>query len=201
MFITFFLYSSHRHSYHAGSVVENFQARCVDNDFSCCLDRVINDLGDDQNRYPGLTIIQYSSQIIGKWPAKCLGCYFIYYWFNFDFIALNQHIQFINTVLFMRTPAIVVSLTLALLCGLAAYMGIESIARSNEYISLLILILLIPLLILMLAESDPERLRPVMSQGMVPVLQGTIFPVAYLGQIIILGWLLPYLNQQIDFSS
>jgi spore germination protein KB len=147
------------------------------------------------NRYPGLTIIQYSSQIIGKWPAKCLGCYFIYYWFNFDFIALNQHIQFVNTVLFMTTPAIIISLTLALLCGLAAYMGIESIARSSQFISILILTLLIPLLILMLAESDPERLRPVMSQGIVPVLQGTLFPFAYLGQIIILGWLLPYLNQ------
>lgn len=147
------------------------------------------------NRYPGLTIIQYSSQIIGKWPAKCLGCYFIYYWINFDFIALNQHIQFINTFLLMRSPAIIVSLTLALLCGIAAYMGIESIARSNEYISLLIFALLIPLLLLMLTASDPERLRPVLSQGLVPVLQGTVFPVAYFGQVIILGWLLPYLNQ------
>ncbi|KRE46494.1 GerAB/ArcD/ProY family transporter [Paenibacillus sp. Soil724D2] len=147
------------------------------------------------NRYPGLSIIQYSSQIIGKWPAKCLGCYFIYYWISYDFVVLNQHIQFINTVLLMRTPGIVVSLTLALLCGLAAYMGIESIARSNEYISLLIFVLLLPLLILMLAESDSERILPVMSQGMVPLLQASIFPTAYLSQFFILGWLLPYLNQ------
>ena len=146
-------------------------------------------------RYPGLTIIQYSSQIIGKWPAKCLGCYFIYYWINFDFVVLNQHIQFINTVLLLRTPAIVISLTLALLCGIAAYMGIGSIARSNEYISLLIFILLIPLLILMLAESDSQRILPVMSRGMIPILKASVYPTAYLSQFFILGWLLPYLNQ------
>jgi spore germination protein KB len=147
------------------------------------------------NRYPGQTIIQYSSQILGKWPGKFVGCYLLYFWLNFDFIILNQHIQFINTVFLMRTPSIVVGLTLALLCGLAVYMGIESIARCNEYLSLLIFVLLIPLLLLMLAESDPERLRPVMSKGIVPVLQASIYPIAYLGQFMILGWLLPYLNQ------
>ncbi|MCU6791855.1 spore germination protein [Paenibacillus sp. WQ 127069] len=147
------------------------------------------------NRYPGQTIIQYSSQILGKWPGKFLGFYFLYFWINFDFIILDQHIQFINTVFLISTPSIVVSLTLALLCGIAVYMGIESIARCNEYLSLLIIASLIPLLLLMLAESDPERLRPVMSKGIVPVLQASIFPVAYLGQFIILGWLLPYLNQ------
>lgn len=147
------------------------------------------------NRYPGQTIIQYSSQILGKLPGKFVGCYLLYFWLNFDFIILNQHIQFINTVFLMRTPSIVVGLTLALLCGLAVYMGIESIARCNEYLSLLIFVLLIPLLLFMLVESDPERLRPVMSKGIVPVLQASIYPIAYLGQFMILGWLLPYLNQ------
>ncbi|WP_217582226.1 GerAB/ArcD/ProY family transporter, partial [Lysinibacillus sp. GbtcB16] len=73
-------------------------------------------------------------------------------------------------------------------------MGIEAIARCNGYISILIILLLIPLLFLMLAESDPQRLRPVMSQGMMPILKGSIFPAAYLCQFFILGWLFPYLN-------
>ncbi|WP_218090895.1 GerAB/ArcD/ProY family transporter [Paenibacillus solanacearum] len=145
-------------------------------------------------RYPGMTITQYSSKIIGKWPGKLLGCYLIYVWINFDFIILNQHIQFINSVFLMRTPSVVVSMTLAILCGIAAFMGIESIARSNEYISLLIFAMLIPLLVLTLAESDPERLRPVMSKGIVPVLQASVFSFAYISQFFILGWLLPYLR-------
>ncbi|WP_219836862.1 endospore germination permease [Paenibacillus sp. R14(2021)] len=147
------------------------------------------------NRYPGMTIIQYSSQILGKWAGKALSCYFIYYWMTFDSIILNQHIQFINTVLLMRSPAIIISLTLAVLSGIAVYMGIESIARCNEYLALVIFVLLIPLLILMLGESSTERLLPVLSKGFVPVLQASVFPSAYLGQFFILGWLLPYLNK------
>lgn len=146
-------------------------------------------------RYPGQTIIQYSSQILGKWLGKLLGFYFLYYWINFDFIIINQHIQFINTIFLMRTPALVVSLTLAILCGIAVYMGIESIARCNEYLALFIFALLIPLLLLMLAESDPQLLRPVMGNGIVRILQASVFPIAYIGQFMILGWLLPYLNQ------
>ncbi|MDR6880015.1 endospore germination permease [Bacillus sp. 3255] len=147
------------------------------------------------NRYPGLTIIQYSQRIIGKWAGTLLGFYFIYYWINFDFVILNQHIQFINTVLLHRSPAIVISLTLALLCGAASYMGIESIARCNGFLALFIIVLLIPLLLLMLTESDPQRLRPVMSNGVIPLLQGSVFPAGYLCQFCILGWLFPYLNQ------
>jgi spore germination protein KB len=146
-------------------------------------------------RYPGLTIIQYSSKILGKFFGKLVGCYLLYYWINFDFIILNQHIQFINSIFLMRTPSIVVSLTLAILCGIAVYMGIESIARCNEYLALLIFVLLIPLLLLMLAVSDPQLLRPVLSKGIVPVLQSSIFPIAYLGQFIVLGWFLPFVSQ------
>ncbi|NQX58285.1 GerAB/ArcD/ProY family transporter [Paenibacillus qinlingensis] len=146
-------------------------------------------------RFPGQTIIQYSSQILGKFLGKLLGCYLLYYWINFDFIILNQHIQFINSIFLMRTPSVVVSLTLAILCAIAVYMGIESIARCNEYLSLLIFVLLIPLLLLMLAVSDPQLLRPMLSKGVLPVLQASIFPIAYLGQFMILGWFFPFLSQ------
>ncbi|SFD76125.1 spore germination protein (amino acid permease) [Paenibacillus catalpae] len=146
-------------------------------------------------RYPGMTIVQYSSEILGKWLGKVLGCYLIYVWINFDFIILNQHIQFINTVFLMRTPSVIISLTLAILCGIAVYMGIEAIARCNEYLALLNFVFLIPLLLLMLAESDPERLRPVLGNGIFPVLQASVFPIAYISQFFILGWLLPFLNQ------
>ncbi|REE69717.1 spore germination protein (amino acid permease) [Paenibacillus taihuensis] len=146
-------------------------------------------------RYPGLTIIEYSSRILGKWAGKALGCYFIFYWVHVNLFLLNQHVQFINTVLLMKSPAIVISLTLAIVCAIAVYLGIESIARSNEYLSLLIFVFFIPLLFLMLAESNPERLFPVMSKGIVPVLRASIYPVAYLSQFFIIGWFLPYLNQ------
>ena len=42
-------------------------------------------------RYPGLTIIQYSSKIIGKWLGKCLGFFYIYVQFNAISVMTIQH--------------------------------------------------------------------------------------------------------------
>ncbi|PAE40536.1 GerAB/ArcD/ProY family transporter [Bacillus sp. 7884-1] len=148
------------------------------------------------NRYPGLSIVQYSSKIIGKWLGKCLGFYFIYFWFTSISVMTIQHTFFIKTLLLPKSPAIVGSLTLMILCGLAVFMGIEVIGRCNEFITPLILVSLIPILILAIGEADPVQLKPFLGEGILPVLQGAVIPAgAFMNQVFILGWLLPYLNQ------
>ncbi|MFJ5761122.1 endospore germination permease [Neobacillus sp. NPDC093182] len=148
------------------------------------------------NRYPGMSIIQYSSKIIGKWLGRFLGFYFIYFWFTSISVMIIQHTFFIKTLLLPKSPAIVGSLTLMILCGLAVYMGIEVIGRCNEFLTPLILVSLIPILILAIGEADPVLLKPFLGEGILPVLQGAVIPAgSYMNQVLILGWLLPYLNQ------
>jgi spore germination protein KB len=147
-------------------------------------------------RYPGLTIMEYSQKILGKWLGKCLGAYYIYFWFMSISIMTIQHTFFIKTLLLPRSPSIVGSLTLLILCGLAVYMGIEVIGRCSEFLTPLKLVFLVPLLILTIGAADPEQLRPFLGDGILPVLQGAILPAgAFMNQLFILGWLLPYLNQ------
>ncbi|MGQ7887048.1 GerAB/ArcD/ProY family transporter [Paenibacillus sp. WC2504] len=148
------------------------------------------------NRYPGLTIIAYSQKILGKWLGTCLGLYYIYFWFMSISIMTIQHTFFIKTLLLPRSPSIIGSLTLLILCGLAVYMGIEVIGRCSEFLTPLKLVFLIPLLILTIGAADHEQLKPVLADGFLPVLQGAILPAgAFMNQLFILGWLLPYLNQ------
>lgn len=147
-------------------------------------------------RYPGLTIIQYSSKIVGNWIAPLVSINYLYYWFVSITTITTQHTGFINTLLLPRSPTIVASLTFLILCALAVLTGIEVIARANEFISVLILSLLIPLLILTTGEADPAALKPVLGDGLKPVLQGMVSPAGgFMNQLFILGWLLPYLNQ------
>jgi spore germination protein KB len=148
------------------------------------------------NRYPGLTIIQYSSKIFGTWLGKCLSVYYIYFWFTSISVMTDQHTLFINTLLLPKSPSIVMSLLLLILCGLAVIMGIEVIGRCNEFLLPLIIFFLIPLLFLMMGEVDPNQLKPILGEGILPVLQGAVSPAgAFFNQLFILGWLLPYLNQ------
>ncbi|WP_162463195.1 GerAB/ArcD/ProY family transporter [Paenibacillus psychroresistens] len=148
------------------------------------------------NRYPGLTIIQYSPKIIGKWLGGLLGIYYIYYWFVFIMTTTMLHANFINALLLPKSPSIVANLTLFIICSLAVFTGIEVIARCNEFITLLILFFIIPLLILITKEGDINQLKPILGGGILPVLQGAIGPAGgFMNQLFILGWLLPYLNK------
>src|SRR4029453_14212795 len=108
----------------------------------------------------------------------------------------KQHTIFINTLLLPQSPFIVGSVTLLILCGVAVFMGIEIIGRCNEFLTPIILVLMIPLLLLSMGEADPGNLEPILGGGLLPVLQGAIAPSgAFMNQLFILGWLLPYLNQ------
>ncbi|MBW7453130.1 endospore germination permease [Paenibacillus sepulcri] len=148
------------------------------------------------NRYPGLTIIQYSSNIVGKWLGRLFAINYIYYWFISISTITMQHAGFINTLLLPKSPSIVASLMFLFLCGLAAIAGIEVISRCSEFITVLILFFLIPLLILTIGEANHNQLKPILGEGILPVLQGAVNPGGgYMNQLFILGWLLPYLNQ------
>ncbi|MDI4645786.1 GerAB/ArcD/ProY family transporter [Cohnella hashimotonis] len=144
-------------------------------------------------RYPGLTVEQYSTRILGKWLGKIVSANYAYYWFISISTITMQHTGFVGTLLLPETPFTVISLTLLVLSGAAALLGIEVIARSNEFLTLLLLVMFIPLLILTISEANAHLLKPVMENGPLPVLQGAINPAGgFMNQVFILGWLLPY---------
>ena len=147
------------------------------------------------NRYPGMTIMQYSSKIVGKWLGKFIGFYFTYYLFFFITSTVNEHAGFINIVLLPRTPSLIGIVTILILCGFAVIAGIEVIGRCNEFIAPLIILFLIPLFILSMGDSDPAQLTPILGEGIQPVLKGAVVPSAWMSQFFFMGWLLPYLNQ------
>ncbi|WP_307205166.1 GerAB/ArcD/ProY family transporter [Paenibacillus harenae] len=147
-------------------------------------------------RYPGQTIIQYASAICGKWVGKLIGFYCTYYLFFFISSTVNEHAGFLNTVLMINTPSLVLILTLLIFCSLAVLSGVESIARCNEVIVMIVVLLLLPIFIFSLRNVDPARLTPVLSEGIIPVIRGSVVPSAWMSQFFFLGWFLPHLNEK-----
>lgn len=147
-------------------------------------------------RYPGQSIMQYAIAICGKWAGKAIGFYITYYLFFFISSTVNEHAGFLNTVLLFHTPPLVLMLTILLFCGLAVLSGVESIARCNEVIVMIVAALLLPIFIFSLQDADPARLSPVLAEGIVPVIRGSIVPSAWMSQFFFLGWFLPHLNEK-----
>ncbi|MBO7743787.1 endospore germination permease [Paenibacillus sp. MWE-103] len=147
------------------------------------------------NRYPGLTITQYGSRIVGKWLGKCLGLYYLFFLFLFISQTVNNHIEFVSSVLLPESPSLVIILALLVICCLTVRGGIEVIGRCTEFLIPIIILFLIPLFILALKDSDPGQLKPLLARGLLPVLQGAIVPTAWMSQFFFFGWLIPFLNQ------
>jgi spore germination protein KB len=125
-----------------------------------------------------------------------LGFYYVYFWYLSISVLTKQHTYFINTLLLPKSPSLVASLTLLILCGIAVISGIEVIGRCNEFLTSLILVLMILILILAIKEANPLQLKPFLGEGILPVLQGAVIPAgAFMNQLFILGWLLPYVSQ------
>jgi spore germination protein KB len=147
------------------------------------------------DRYPGQSIIQYASTICGRWIGKLIGFYCIYYLFFFISSTVNEHAGFLNTVLLIHTPPLVLMLTLLIFCTLAVLSGVESIARINEVVVMIVVLLLVPIFIFSYRDADLVRLTPVLEEGLVPVIRGSVVPSAWMSQFFFLGWFLPHLNK------
>ncbi|WP_025697832.1 GerAB/ArcD/ProY family transporter [Paenibacillus forsythiae] len=147
-------------------------------------------------RYPGRSIMQYLTAICGKWAGKAVGAFFTYYLFFFISSTVNEHARFLNNVLLMNTPSLVLIITLLLLCGFAVLAGVETIGRCNEVIVLIIVMMLIPIFVFSIRDGDFARLSPVLAEGLVPVIKGAIVPSAWMSQFFFLGWFLPHLNEK-----
>ncbi len=114
-------------------------------------------------RYPGLTLMQYTYKIVGKWPGKLLGLYYIYHWF------------FLIPVIFISMPCLSIryccrNLSIMILAGLTVYAGIEVIGRCNELLTPPIIIFLILLLTVSVKDLDFEQVEPFLEKGLLPVL-------------------------------
>lgn len=147
------------------------------------------------DRYPGMTIDQYSSHIVGKWLGKVLSLYFSYYHFFLVASVGYEHTVFVSTVILPRTPTVIEVITFFILCGIAAFLGIEVLSRCNQFLVPLSILFLIPLFVLAIWDFEPSHLKPVLAEGMLPVIEGAVLPSAWMCQFFYLGWLLPYLNQ------
>ncbi|QHW29611.1 endospore germination permease [Paenibacillus rhizovicinus] len=148
-------------------------------------------------RYPGLTIVEYGSKILGKWFGTLLGLNFIYYWYVSISTITFQHTAFISTLLLPNSPSIVGCTTLLVLCAMTATAGIEVIGRCNQFLTPLLIVAILPIFMLTIKDANPAFLQPVLGDGLKPVLKGAYMPAsAYMNQLYILGWLLPYLNHQ-----
>lgn len=146
------------------------------------------------NRYPHMTMLEYSEKILGKWTGKLVGLCYVYTLFIHETNISDELMSIITLFTNPHTPRIITIIMFAVLSGMAAWLGIEVIARCSEHLVPFVIVFLLIVFLLLIPDMDPKRLQPVMAHGLTPILQGATIPSAWMGEFVFLGFLLPYIH-------
>ncbi len=145
--------------------------------------------------YPGLSIIQYSEQILGKVAGKITGGVFVFWLIHVNSIIIQEFGEFMNVAFMPETPTVVFSGLITLLCGVALFYGLELVARLAEFLFPVLLALAMVILALAASNFSLAEITPVLSNGVLPVLAGSMPPAAWRGEVVLAAMLLPFLNK------
>ncbi|HHT01942.1 MAG TPA: endospore germination permease, partial [Firmicutes bacterium] len=149
-------------------------------------------------RFPDMTILQYTQVLLGPWAGKLLGIFLL---LSFFVIATTIDRAFgvawtIGPM--VETPLLVFALFFTFLAANAARNGLEVIARIAEMLMFIIITLLLLVYILPYPAFNPENLKPwIEDWGLLfqhtfqHILTGTYF----FTQFIVIGMIMPYLNR------
>ncbi len=147
------------------------------------------------SRHPGRTLFQYCEDILGRIPGKAVALSFVWFFLHVNAIIVRQFGDFLATAFLPETPLSVFNFSLVLLAALATHYGLETIARANEFIILLVVSSLLTIVTLSVVHWDPRTFFPIMAEGAGPVFRGALLPAYFSGQIITLAVILPYLTR------
>jgi spore germination protein KB len=147
-------------------------------------------------KFPDKTIIQYGEEILGKMLGKVLGFFYLFILLHLGGQVLREYAEFTVGVFLPKTPLIVVTASMVLLCSFAVRGGIEVMGRLAQlYVPLFILPLLV-MIVLLLKDLTPQNMFPIMRHGVMPSLLGAATPQAWFSELFLLSFIFPSLTDR-----
>ena len=147
-------------------------------------------------RFPGKTIFQFLEVILGRWPGKFAAFLYILWYIHINALIIREYGSFLVAAFMPETPISVFMLLILAIAAYAVRNGLEVFTRVNQIILPIILGTVIIVNILVTPEMNLKRLLPVfVDSGAVPIIKGAVMPAAWMGEIVTMAVLIPYLNK------
>lgn len=146
-------------------------------------------------RFPGQTPIEYMRELFGKWFGTIGGLYILSLLIRQFSFMLREFTDFTTTVTLTRTPPEIILLLMMVVIYYGVRQGIEVLARVTQFVVLVELTqLVISVVSLASKDIELEHLTPLMEHGPLPLLRSALFIMNWYGELIIVGFLLPYIR-------
>lgn len=149
------------------------------------------------NLYPKLTLVQYNIKILGKWIGSIVSLFFFCYLFLTISLMLRELGDFITTQFLIQTPIQVIHFLFIIIVIMGVRGGLETIARTSELLFPLVFIFIFILFILVLPNIHLEWVRPILGNGIKPLLKGAFVASAFpFMELVVFLMILPSINEK-----
>ncbi|KAA9004850.1 GerAB/ArcD/ProY family transporter [Paenibacillus spiritus] len=142
----------------------------------------------------GMPLLDWVRKLGSPALAFLLGLMLLQYYLDATATILREYINFLKDNVLQNTPA---SILLVVILGAALYItgrGIESVARVNSIVVLLLMLFLPVFLAGVIPLSDSHNLLPFFDHSAAALTKASLMPVGWMSEIAVLLLLAPYLK-------
>lgn len=146
-------------------------------------------------RHPGRSIVQYSMDILGKWPGRFVGVFFLIQTLIYTSKVAGEEMTFVSMFALPLTPTTVILILFMCACGIVTWAGLEVLARCAETFIPITIAFFGFVFLFLIPTMDPSNVRPIVGPSWFQTtFQAAIVPSAWYGEFMMLGFLLPFVN-------
>ncbi|GAA3405955.1 endospore germination permease [Paenibacillus hodogayensis] len=147
--------------------------------------------------YPRMSFIEYSRAAVGKWLTLLLAIPYVTVMFWHVAGIVIEIGGFFNNTMLRETPTYAINTLFFATIAMTVRAGIEVIARMSVLLLMLMLGFTIVVLVMVAPLYHPEYLRPVLPDGIRPVLHGAYIAYGFpYSELTTFAMLLPFVRKQ-----
>lgn len=143
-------------------------------------------------RYPKLTIVEYSRTIFGAYVGKAVSFVFLFFYLHINALVVREYGEFVVGIFLKSTPIVVVMICLVIVCAYAVHEGIEVIGRAALVFVPIATCLIFVMIVVTIPDMHPKHMLPILENGLIPPFRGAIVPAAWFSEFLLIAFLLPY---------
>lgn len=143
--------------------------------------------------FPGLTLIEILFNHF-SWLGKIIGVLYLLYFYVMAVLGVRLFGEAYKIIM-IETPLWAFVTVILLLTSFIVYLGLEALGRTNQIMLPTLSIIAIIVVLLTMGNKDYSNLLPIMGRGIEPVALGSLSVMAWFGEFVILGMVLPYVQR------
>jgi spore germination protein KB len=157
---------------------------------------VVNILVTLALKFPSKTIVEYACDIVGKPIGKIIGISFVFYFLQVSWSVIRELDEIFGAAFNSDAPVVIYGIVTIIVAAFAVYKGLEVIARVNEILLPIAIIILLFLATININNINLNYLLPVFYNGYIPSLKGGLLIQTWLIETVILLLLTPYVKEK-----